>query len=76
MQCVIKKFGDEIYQNLPNIEFFELPFRMEGDSDEDGTDSEVQWPSMALDLGRNVENSIAEHAECHQAVEKWRSLMT
>ena len=49
---------------------------MEGDSDEDGTDSEVQWPSMDLDLGRNVENSIAEHAECHQAVEKWRSLMT
>ena len=49
---------------------------MEGDSDEDGTDSEVQWPSKALDLGREVENSIAEHVERHQAVEKWRSLMT
>ena len=76
MQCVIRKFRDDHYKHLPNIDFFELPFRMEGDSDEDGTDSEAQWPSKALDLGREVENSIAEHAERHQAVEKWRSLMT
>ena len=48
-----------------------MPFRMEGDSDDDGTDDEVQWPSMALDLGRSVEQSMKEHAESRRAVENW-----
>ena len=71
LQCVIRRFGHHQYTDLPNINLFEMPFRMEGDSDDDGTDNEVQWPSMALDLGRSVEQSMKEHAESHRAVENW-----
>ncbi|KIK02261.1 hypothetical protein K443DRAFT_97209 [Laccaria amethystina LaAM-08-1] len=76
LQCVVKKFGHNDYKTLQNINFLELPFQMEGDSDDDSTDSEAQWPSMAFDLGRNVENSRMEHAERHQAVTNWISSMT
>ncbi|KAF8883387.1 hypothetical protein CPB85DRAFT_1338640 [Mucidula mucida] len=61
------------YYNLPNINFPELPIRMEGDSDDDGTDSEADWPSKALDLGRDVENSKEEGEERHRAVAEWNS---
>lgn len=41
-------------------------------SDADGMpESEVEWPSMALDLGRDVENILEEQEERHQAVAKW-----
>lgn len=76
LQCVIKKFGHHQYTNLQNINFHELPLRMEGDSDDDGTDSELQWPSMAFDLGRNVEQSLKESAESHQAVQNWIDSLT
>lgn len=76
MQCVIRRFGHDNYKDLPNIYLFEFPLRMEGDSDDNGTDSEAQWPSMLLDLGRDAESAIAEHAEHQQAVQKWRSLIT
>lgn len=74
LQCVINRFGHGQYRHLQNIAFLELPFRMEGDSDDDGTDSDAQWPSMPLDLGRNVENSVVERAERHRAVENWIAL--
>ena len=46
---------------------------MEGDSDDDGTDSELEWPSKALDLGRVVENSLEGREERHRAVATWKS---
>ena len=46
---------------------------MEGDSDDDGTDSEAEWPSLALDLGRVMENSLEEREERHRVVETWIS---
>ncbi|KAJ7936647.1 hypothetical protein B0H13DRAFT_2303706 [Mycena leptocephala] len=55
LQCVLKKFGHADYKTLPNIKYSELPLRMEGDSDDDGTDSEAEWPSAALDRGRAVD---------------------
>ncbi|KAF9048270.1 hypothetical protein BDZ89DRAFT_1057849 [Hymenopellis radicata] len=73
LQCVLKKFAHDDYKNLPNIYYSELPLRMEGDSDDDGTDSEADWPSKALDLGRDVENSLEEREERHRAVAKWIS---
>jgi len=76
LQCVLKRFANDCYQDLDNIFFFELPLRMEGDSDDDGTGSEVEWPSIALDLGRNVENSLKECEEHNQAVAKWISTST
>ena len=72
LQCVIKKFAHDDYKNLENIYFSELPLRMEGDSD-DGTDSELEWPSMAFDLGRVVENDLEEREERHRAVATWIS---
>ena len=73
LQCVLKRFAHDDYKNLQNITFYELPLRMEGDSDDDGTDSEAGWPSMGLDLGRVVENSLEEREECHRAVVTWIS---
>ena len=73
---MIGKFGHTDYKGLQNINFSELPLPMEGDSDDDGTDNEAQWPSKLLDLGRNVEHSIKDRAERHQAVEKWISSTT
>jgi hypothetical protein len=58
LQRVLKKFGYADYTMLPNIEYPEFPLRMEGDSDEDGTDSEADWPSAVLDRGRAVQASI------------------
>ncbi|KAF8191620.1 hypothetical protein K438DRAFT_1830836 [Mycena galopus ATCC 62051] len=71
LQCVLRRFAHDDYKNLTNIYFSELPLRMEGDSDDEGTDSEAEWPSMGFDLGRGVEKSLEEREERHGAVAKW-----
>jgi len=76
LQCVLKRFAHDDYKNLENINFPELPLRMEGDSDDDGTDSEAEWPSKGLDLGRVVENSLEEREERNRAVATWISTST
>ncbi|KAJ7269355.1 hypothetical protein B0H12DRAFT_1044994, partial [Mycena haematopus] len=63
LQCVLKRFAHDDYRNLANIDFSELPLRMEGDSDDDGTDSEAEWPSIGFDLARDVENRLEEREE-------------
>jgi len=46
---------------------------MEGDSDDEGTDSEHEWPSAALDRGRAMQMAI-EHREARQRfVAEWVS---
>ncbi|KAI9459324.1 hypothetical protein F5148DRAFT_1219285 [Russula earlei] len=49
-------------QGLQNIYFYERPMRMEGDSDDEGTDSDFEWPSANLDRGRAMQGarSVAE----------------
>ncbi|KDR67644.1 hypothetical protein GALMADRAFT_161443 [Galerina marginata CBS 339.88] len=73
LQCVLGRFAHDDYKNLENIYFYELPLRMEGDSEDDGTDSEAEWPSKGLDLGRVVENSLEESTERRRAVATWIS---
>ncbi|KAF8886883.1 hypothetical protein CPB84DRAFT_1749862 [Gymnopilus junonius] len=73
LQCVLKRFAHDDYKNLENINLSELPLRMEGDSDDDCMDSEAEWPSKSLDLGRVVENSSEEREEHHRAVAAWIS---
>ncbi|KAJ7103055.1 hypothetical protein B0H15DRAFT_767410 [Mycena belliarum] len=73
LQCVLRRFAHSDYKSLANITYPELPIKMEGDSDNEGTDSEAEWPSMALDLGRAAEISLEEHAERQQAVTDWVS---
>jgi hypothetical protein len=46
---------------------------MKGDSDDEGTDSELEWPSKAFDLGRVVENDVEEREERQRAVATWIS---
>ncbi|KAJ7435431.1 hypothetical protein B0H11DRAFT_2367633 [Mycena galericulata] len=56
---------------LADINFPEVPLRMEGDSDDDeGTDSEA---SLGLDLGRDVESSLEQREERRRAVAQWIS---
>ncbi|KAJ7743949.1 hypothetical protein DFH07DRAFT_749740 [Mycena maculata] len=38
-QCVVRRFGHADYKNITNIKYPELPVPMEGDSDEEITDS-------------------------------------
>ncbi len=75
LQCVLKKFGHADYKMLQNIDFWELPLRMEGDSDEDsdgdGTDSDAEWPSAALDRGRAVQASIEGNEIRHKVIADW-----
>jgi hypothetical protein len=73
LQCVLRRFAQDDYKNFANIDFPELPVGMEEDSDDDGTDNEAEWPSMGLDRGRDVENSLEERDERHRAVAKWIS---
>ncbi len=73
LQCVLKRFAHDDYKDLANIYFSELTLRMKGDSDNEGTDSELEWPSKALDLGREMENRKVEDEERHQAVAQWVS---
>src|SRR6266436_7776465 len=58
LQCVVRKFAHSDYKELQNISYYELPLRMEGDSDDEGTDSELEWPSAALDRGRAMQMAI------------------
>jgi hypothetical protein len=71
LQCVIRRFGHNDYQNLQNIRHMELPLRMEGDSDDEGTDSEYEWPSAVLDRGRAMQTDITEHKERQRLVAEW-----
>ena len=72
---MLKRFAHDDFKNLPNIHFSELPLRMEGDSDDEGTDSEAEWPSKALDLGRDTNCSLEENEERRQAIVNWISTM-
>jgi hypothetical protein len=71
LQCVIRKFAHSEYRNLQNIYYFELPLRMEGDSDDEGTDSEYEWPSAALDRGRAMQAEIERQEERQRFVAGW-----
>jgi len=44
---------------------------MEGDSDDEGTDSEFEWPSAILDRGRAMQAAIEGHEEHQRFVEEW-----
>jgi hypothetical protein len=44
---------------------------MEGDSDDEGTDSEFEWPSAAVDRGRAIRAAIEDHEERERFVEQW-----
>jgi len=73
LQCVIRKFAHSDYRSLQNIHYCMLPLRMEGDSDDEGTDSdsEHEWPSAALDRGRAVQMAIEDHEEHRRLVGEW-----
>jgi hypothetical protein len=71
LQCVIRKFGHDDYKNLQNIHYCELALRMEGDSDDEGTDSECEWPSAILDRGRAMQMDIAEDEEHQRLTAEW-----
>jgi hypothetical protein len=71
LQCVIRKFAHDDYKNLQNIHYYELPLRMEGDSDDEGTDSEYEWPSAVLDRGRAMQMDIAEHEKRQRLTAEW-----
>jgi hypothetical protein len=68
---VLDKFGHADYKALPNIHYPELPFRVYGDSDDEGTDSEADWPSAAFDRARALKATLEDDAERHSAVADW-----
>jgi len=71
LQCVIQKFAHSDYRSLQNIYYYELPLRMEGDSDDEGTDSDFEWPSAAFDRGRAMQAAVEHHEERQRFVEDW-----
>ncbi|KAK2467583.1 hypothetical protein APHAL10511_000438 [Amanita phalloides] len=71
LQCVIRKFAHSDYRNLQNINYDELTLGMEGDSDDEGTNSEQEWPSAALDRGRAMQVEIEHEQERQKSVAEW-----
>ena len=71
LQCVIRKFAHADYLNMQNIRYSELSLRMEGDSDDEDTDGEPDWPSAALDYGRAMQAMTREFEERQRAVVEW-----
>jgi len=71
LQCVIKKFAHSDYKSIKNIYYPENPLQMEGDSDDEGTDSDFEWPSAALDRGRAMQVAVKECEERQRLVEEW-----
>ncbi|KAJ6544088.1 hypothetical protein B0H19DRAFT_1076252 [Mycena capillaripes] len=71
LQCIIKKFVHADYKNLQNIVYSELPCQMEGDSDDDGTDSEAEWPSAVWDRGQAVQVSIKDDEWRRRVIADW-----
>jgi hypothetical protein len=56
---------------MQNIHYCELPLAMEGDSDDEGTDSEYEWPSAVLDRGRAMQTAIERREERQRFVAEW-----
>ncbi|KAI0277530.1 hypothetical protein BGY98DRAFT_979374 [Russula aff. rugulosa BPL654] len=48
-----------------------LSLKMEGDSEDEGTDSECEWPSAALDCGRAMEMAIEDREARKRVVAEW-----
>jgi hypothetical protein len=44
---------------------------MEGDSDDEGTDSECEWPSAVLDRGRAMQMAIEDREDRQRSVAEW-----
>ncbi|KAJ7068681.1 hypothetical protein C8F01DRAFT_1118949 [Mycena amicta] len=71
LQCVLAKFGHTDYKALPNIYYSELPFRAYGDSDDEGTDSEADWPSAVFDRARALKATLEDDAQRQSDVAHW-----
>jgi hypothetical protein len=77
MQCVIKRFGTPDYHALPNIEFYELPFKTEDDDDdqiyEHDDEGTPPYPSYHFDHFISQTAERLALAERRDAVEQWRA---
>ncbi|KAJ3836213.1 hypothetical protein F5878DRAFT_541775 [Lentinula raphanica] len=71
LQCVIRKFSTTDYQNIENIAMYEKSVLMKGDSDDEATDSEADWPSAIFDRGRFAYAQAQLEAERMDAVARW-----
>ena len=72
LQCVIRKFAHSDYENMQNIDYYELLLRKEEDSDDEGTNNnESGWPTAALDNGRAMQMDFQDHEERQRSVSEW-----
>jgi hypothetical protein len=71
LQCVIRKFAHPDYRGLQNISHYELFLKMEGDSDDEDTDSDYEWPSAPLDRGRAMQTTMEHGEERQRFVAEW-----
>lgn len=53
---------------MQNVHYCELPLGMEGDSDNEDTDTKFERPSAALDRGRAMQMAYREHRVTLQQV--------
>jgi hypothetical protein len=56
---------------LQNIFHYELPLKIEGDSDDEGNDDDDERPSAALDHGKAMEKEIEQYGERQRFVAEW-----
>ncbi|KAJ6463229.1 hypothetical protein C8R47DRAFT_1157501 [Mycena vitilis] len=73
LQCVLRRFAHQDYKTLANIVFSVLDLPFDSDSEGEGTDDEMNWPSAGFDRGRVAESLLEEHELHQQAVTRWVS---
>lgn len=68
---MIKHLGHKDYKDLSNIVYMEVPKRFVGDSDDDGTDEDFEWPSRVFDEGRALADELVEEEVLHHRTLEW-----
>ncbi|KAJ3777417.1 hypothetical protein FB446DRAFT_634145 [Lentinula raphanica] len=71
LQGVIHEFSTTDYQNIAHIALSEKLVQMKGDSDDECTDSEADWPSAVFDRARFAWAQAQLEAERMDAVAQW-----
>jgi hypothetical protein len=80
IQCVLKKFATDEYQQVDNVQHNALPFRTRDDADDEDVDfdderniADPPYPSYLRELAEARARQYFEAAERNRAIEAWSS---
>ncbi|KAF9072463.1 hypothetical protein BDP27DRAFT_415036 [Rhodocollybia butyracea] len=71
LQCVIRKFGHQMFRESDNIVHFEQPMPMEDDLQDEDENEGGFWPTAMLDLGSMYKEQLEEKLKKHEETASW-----